>query len=92
MNEYEMIPGSKVMTRWPEPVLTCEDVPYESNLTFNAGITHDDKSYVMLFRNDYGCTQPEWEAGKRFKGTNIGLARSDDGIKWKVYEKPVFAL
>ncbi|MBR3502648.1 MAG: glycoside hydrolase family 130 protein [Clostridia bacterium] len=92
MNEFEKIPGSKVMTRRSEPVLTCNDVPYESNLTFNAGITRDDKGYVMLFRNDYGCTQPEWEAGKRFKGTNIGLARSDDGIKWTVFEKPVFAL
>ena len=36
MNEYEKIPGSSVITRWPEPVLTCKDVPYESNLTFNA--------------------------------------------------------
>lgn len=83
---------SNVITRYPTPVLTYKEVPYESNLTFNAGITHDKNQYVMLFRNDYGCTQPEWEAGKRFKGTNIGLAHSDDGIKWKVYEKPVFDL
>ena len=92
MNEFEKIPGSSVVTRWPEPVLSARDVPYEANLTFNAGITMDDRGYVMLFRNDYGCTKEEWEAGKRFKGTNIGLARSDDGIKWKVFEKPVFAL
>ena len=84
--------SSDVITRYPTPVLTCEDVPYESNLTFNAGITRDKNGYVMLFRNDYGCTQPEWEAGKRFKGTNIGLARSEDGIHWKVFEKPVFEL
>lgn len=80
------------ITRYPEPVLTCRDVPYESALTFNAGITKDDKGYVMLFRNDYGCTQTEWEIGKRFKGTNIGLARSTDGIKWDVYDRPVFEL
>ena len=92
MNEFEKIPESGVVARWPEPVLTHEDVPYESSLTFNAGITHDDRSYVMLFRNDYGCTQPEWEAGRRFKGTNIGLARSEDGVRWTVFEKPVFAL
>ena len=84
--------SSPVITRVPEPVLTFRDVPYESDLTFNAGITRDDRGYVMLFRNDYGCTQSEWEAGKRFKGTNIGLARSVDGIRWNVYEKPVFDL
>lgn len=84
--------SSPAVTRYPEPVLTSNDVPYESNLTFNAGITMDKQGYVMLFRNDYGCTQPEWEKGKRFKGTNIGLARSEDGIHWKVYEKPVFDL
>lgn len=84
--------SSPVITRYPEPVLTHKDVPYESDLTFNAGITMDTRGYVMLFRNDYGCTQPEWESGKRFKGTNIGLARSEDGIRWKVYEKPVFDL
>ncbi len=92
MNAYEAIKPSDVMRRWPDPVLTRDDVPYESDLTFNAGIVHDGKSYVMLFRNDYGCTKAEWEAGKRFKGTNIGLARSDDGIRWKVFERPVFDL
>ena len=92
MNEFEKIPESGVMTRRPEPVLSCRDVPYESSLTFNAGITHDGQDYVMLFRNDYGCTQAEWEAGKRFTGTNIGLARSRDGIRWTVYDKPVFDL
>lgn len=93
MDQYACIySSSPVITRYPEPVLSCRDVPYESSLTFNAGIAKDDRGYVMLFRNDYGCTQAEWEAGKRFKGTNIGLARSADGIRWKVADRPVFDL
>ena len=92
MNQYEAIPAFDGIMRWGEPVLSCRDVPYESNLTFNAGIARDDQGYIMLFRNDYGCTKEEWERGARFKGTNIGLARSKDGIRWEVYDKPVFDL
>ena len=84
--------GSKVITRYPEVILSKDDVPYASDLTFNAGIVRQGDGYIMLFRNDYGCTQPEWEAGKRFKGTNIGLARSKDGLKWQVEKEPVFEL
>ena len=84
--------GSPVITRYPDTILSCKDVPYESNLTFNAGIVKEKDGYTMLFRNDYGCTQPEWEAGKRFKGTNIGLAHSKDGIKWEVEKEPSFDL
>ena len=87
--EYKPFSG---IVRYPEPVLTCHHVPYESSLTFNAGITHNGKEYVMLFRNDYGCDQYGWEHGKRMKGTNIGLATSQDGIAWTVYPEPVFDL
>ena len=90
--ESEIYRGSPVITRYPEPILTKDNVPYESNLTFNAGIVKTDDGYLMLFRNDYGCTKEEWESGKRFKGTNIGLARSEDGIKWKVDPEPSFEL
>lgn len=81
-----------VIHRYPEPVLTSKDVPYESSLTFNAGVVHNGKDFLMLFRNDYGCNQYEWEHGRRFKGTNIGLATSSDGIRWSVRDKPAFAL
>ncbi|MBQ4452652.1 MAG: glycoside hydrolase family 130 protein [Clostridia bacterium] len=91
MNE-SIYKGSDVITRYPEVILSKDDVPYESNLTFNAGIVKEKDGYLMLFRNDYGCTQPEWEAGKRFKGTNIGLARSRDGIRWTVDPEPSFEL
>lgn len=90
--DEKLYKGSSVITRYPGTILSCEDVPYESNLTFNAGIIKEKSGYTMLFRNDYGCTQAEWEAGKRFKGTNIGLAHSKDGIKWDVEPEPVFDL
>jgi beta-1,4-mannooligosaccharide/beta-1,4-mannosyl-N-acetylglucosamine phosphorylase len=92
--EFEkMFVTQNCITRYPAPVLTCKDVPYESTLTFNAGIARANGKYVMLFRNDYGCTRKEWEnEGKKFKGSNIGLAYSTDGIKWDVYPRPVLEL
>jgi beta-1,4-mannooligosaccharide/beta-1,4-mannosyl-N-acetylglucosamine phosphorylase len=41
----------------------------------------------MIFRNDYAN-----EKEKRLQGTNLGLAYSDDGIKWQVTEKPCFSM
>ena len=90
--DEKLYKGSSVITRYPETILSKDDVPYESNLTFNAGIIKEKDHYTMLFRNDYGCDQPGWESGKRFKGTNIGLAHSKDGIKWDVDPKPSFEL
>ena len=84
--------SNEIIKRYPDPVLTYKDVPYSSNLTFNAGVAKKDGKYVMMFRNDYGCTQEQWESGERFDGTNIGLAFSDDGIHWKVEDRPCFAL
>ena len=84
---------SPVITRYPEPVLTCKDVPYDSNLTFNAGVIKENGRYIMLFRNDYGCTREQFEQeGRNFAGTNIGLAFSDDGIHWQVESQPVLEL
>ena len=69
------------------PVLTCRDVPYASDLVFNAGIIPWQDGYAMVFRNDYG-----YISGTRFTGTNIGLALSRDGILWEVEDKPVFSM
>ncbi len=53
----------------------------------------------MVFRNDFGLTKKDY--GNFFSGrtkeiarfqTNIGLAFSDDGIKWTVQNKPCFSL
>jgi beta-1,4-mannooligosaccharide/beta-1,4-mannosyl-N-acetylglucosamine phosphorylase len=66
------------------PILSAKDIPYPATLIFNAGVTKYRGKYVMAFRNDYGG-----EPGcASFQGTNIGLAFSDDGIKWTVQPKP----
>lgn len=73
--------------RYPDPVLTYKDVPYRSALTFNAGVLKKDGKYIMIFRNDYGDFEKQI-----LEGTNLGLAFSEDGIKWNVTEKPCFAM
>lgn len=66
------------------PVLAKEDVPYQANLIFNAGVTKYQGKYVMVFRNDYG----DFKKTGQFEGTNVGLAYSDDGIDWQVESEP----
>jgi beta-1,4-mannooligosaccharide/beta-1,4-mannosyl-N-acetylglucosamine phosphorylase len=79
--------SSPVITRHPgNPVLQASDVPYDAALIFNAGVAKYQGKYVMVFRNDAGCT-PE---SPRVHKTTIGLAYSDDGVKWDVQPKPCF--
>jgi beta-1,4-mannooligosaccharide/beta-1,4-mannosyl-N-acetylglucosamine phosphorylase len=74
-----------VLSRHPaNPILTPQDLAYPSSLVFNAGVTRWQGRYVMAFRNDYGGQPGE----NRFDGTNIGLAFSDDGIRWTPNSKP----
>jgi beta-1,4-mannooligosaccharide/beta-1,4-mannosyl-N-acetylglucosamine phosphorylase len=80
-----VLKSASVIKRHPVPVLTYKDVPYQATLIFNAGVCKWQGKYVMIFRNDYG----RWKDPK-FDGTNIGLAFSDDGIKWTVEPKPVW--
>lgn len=70
------------------PVLTSADVPYPSNLVFNAAVQKLGGEYVMLFRNDYGYDP----ATGRFSGTNLGLAHSPDGLAWTVEPEPVWEM
>ena len=67
------------------PILSAKDVPFPANLIFNAGVCKYQGRYVMAFRNDYGYGEL---APRRFTGTNIGLAFSDDGIRWTPAPKP----
>ncbi len=69
------------------PVLTAKDVPYQSDLVFNAGVIPYDGGYAMVFRNDY-----DYVSGSHFEGTNIGLALSDDGLHWRVEDQPVLSM
>lgn len=79
-------------------VLSREQVPYDSALTFNAGICRYKDGYAMLFRNDYGfCKQDfiDFYAGisdNTNPRTNIGAAFSKDGRKWEVAPESVFEL
>lgn len=80
--------SSPVIRRHPtNPILSAEDVPYSSALVFNAGVTKFMDFYVMVFRNDFGSVEE-----KRLDGTNLGLAFSEDGIRWEVQPKPCFEL
>ena len=76
--------SSDIIKKYPSPVLTRKDVPYNSCLVFNAGVIKHNGKYVMMFRNDYG----DFDAQK-LEGTNIGIATSSDGIKWDVSPLPV---
>ena len=73
------------------PILTAEDMPYEANLIFNAGVAKLGGKYVMVFRNDYGTSREAYESeGKSFIGTSVGVAVSDNGIDgWRVTPKPI---
>lgn len=66
------------------PLLTHRDVPYPSALVFNPGVCKWKGKYVMVFRNDYGSFEEQ-----RLEGTNLGLAYSEDGVKWKVEPRPI---
>ncbi|MBP3704063.1 MAG: glycoside hydrolase family 130 protein [Clostridia bacterium] len=88
MSEYK---SSPVIHKLDKPILTASDIPYEASLIFNAGVIKHNGKYVMIFRNDYGCTQEEFEnEGKFFTGTSVGVAISDNGVdNWVVMDKPL---
>lgn len=79
--------SSPVIKKLEKPVLTYKDIPYNAALIFNAGVAKVDGKYVMLFRNDYG----DYE-NQILKGTNLGVARSDDGIHWVADPEPALAM
>ncbi|MCI8387448.1 MAG: glycosidase [Clostridiales bacterium] len=79
--------SSPVIKKLDKPVLTYRDVPYKAALIFNAGVAKFGGRYVMVFRNDYGSMEEH-----KLEGTSIGLAFSDDGIKWDVQPKPCFEM
>lgn len=87
-NTIGELKSSSVIKRYPgNPVLSAENIPYQTDLVFNAGVAKYQGKYVMVFRNDYG-----YSGGNNFEGTNIGVAYSDDGVQWNVSPKPCFKL
>lgn len=78
--------SSPVIERHPaNPILSAADIPHPSALVFNPGVVRFQGRYVMVFRNDYGSVTEQ-----RLEGTNLGLAFSDDGIRWQVQPQPCF--
>jgi beta-1,4-mannooligosaccharide/beta-1,4-mannosyl-N-acetylglucosamine phosphorylase len=97
MSEPVPFTEAGVLKRHPQnPLLTAADVDYPCSLLFNAGIAKFQGQYVMVFRNDFGAKGRDefaaQESGKRWQGTNLGLALSDDGIAWSVEPKPCISL
>lgn len=83
------ITSAPCITKLSHPILTKKDIPYDASLVFNAGVNKINDKYVMIFRNDYGTTEENYDS-KKFK-TSIGVAYSDNGIdNWKVCDKPLF--
>lgn len=82
--------SSPVISRHPaNPVLTSGDVPYPSDLVMNAGVARFEGRYVMVFRNDILTGREDVPVRE---GVNLGLAFSDDGVRWRVTAKPCFDL
>lgn len=78
--------SSPVIRRHPaNPVLSARDVPYRTDLVMNAGVIKYQGLYVMVFRNDIRLD--EFTVSE---GVNLGLAFSEDGIKWQVEPVPCF--
>lgn len=84
--------SAECIKKYPTPILTKDDLPYESSLVFNAGVIKRNGKYLMIFRNDYGTDEALYDEGrgKHFSGTSIGFAESDNGIDgWRVFPEPL---
>ena len=73
-----------------KPILTSADMPFDSLLVFNAGVTKFNGKYIMVFRNDYGTDPERFLREKHMPGTSIGVAFSDNGVDgWQVRDVPL---
>ncbi len=90
MERLKQWKGSSAIKKLEKPILMCKDIPYNASLIFNAGVAKFKGKYVMVFRNDYGTNRELFENGRRFEGTNLGVAYSDDGIRWTPTPNPWF--
>ncbi len=80
----------KCIKKLEKPVLTKDDLPYDASLVFNAGVAKYQGKYIMVFRNDYGVNQEQFESGIGGFKTSVGIAVSDNGIdNWVVSPKPL---
>ncbi|MEX2607285.1 MAG: glycoside hydrolase family 130 protein [Kiritimatiellia bacterium] len=77
------------MQKHPEPVFTADQFPFNHDkhraCVFNAGVAKKEGEYWMVFRNDYNFI----EGTAAFEGSNLGLARSADGLNWVADPEPI---
>ena len=85
------IKGASCIRKLDKPILTKDNVPYEAQFVFNAGVAKIKGKYVMIFRNDYGfdaSQYPKSWGGNR--AISVGIAVSDNGVdNWQVHERPL---
>lgn len=87
---YPELKSSGIIKKFEgNPILSKKDVPYDATLIFNAGVTKYHGKYYMIFRNDYGMQEENYPGYWRDGGTMLGVAESDDGVKWVVRPKPL---
>ena len=67
MSEEHLVSHPCISRYSGNPVLTSADVPFSSDLVFNAGVIPWQGGYAMVFRNDYG-----YIGRASFSGTNLG--------------------
>jgi beta-1,4-mannooligosaccharide/beta-1,4-mannosyl-N-acetylglucosamine phosphorylase len=87
MFDEKLYKTSSVIKRYEKnPILSAKDIPYPATLVFNAGVVKFQGKYVMAFRNDVNYIG---NGGYGFEDSNMGIATSDDGIRWKPEAKPI---
>jgi beta-1,4-mannooligosaccharide/beta-1,4-mannosyl-N-acetylglucosamine phosphorylase len=87
--DYDLVDDPGIFERHPaNPVLSPSQAPYPCSLAFNAGVAKFADQYVMVFRNDVFERQPQL----KHLETNLGLALSDDGVRWTVQAEPRYRL
>lgn len=70
--------SSPVVKRYEgNPILTARQIPFPSDMAYNAGVEKFRGRYVMMFRNIY------WNHRYTKETQSLGLAYSDDGIHWE---------
>ncbi len=83
--------GSSCIRKLDKPILTKNDIPYDAEFIFNAGVAKINGKYVMIFRNDYNfdasCYPNSWGDSRAI---SVGIAVSDNGVdNWQVRTKPL---
>lgn len=87
---YPELKSSGIIKKFEgNPILSKKDIPYDATLIFNAGVTKYHGKYYMIFRNDYGMQEENYPGYWRDGGIMLGVAESDDGVKWVVRPKPL---